>query len=122
MACILVIDDEAPVRTLFRRILEKEQYEVLEASDGQAGMRLLRENPVDLVITDIFMPEKDGIEVLLELRKASPKLKVIVVSGGGKRVKLDMTQAARIFGAFRILRKPLEPQEVLDAVKEALAG
>ena len=69
MTRILIIDDEAPVRDLLRQMLEKEGYEVVEAREGDIGIRLFRENPADLIITDILMPEKEGIETILELRK-----------------------------------------------------
>jgi DNA-binding response OmpR family regulator len=121
MARILVIDDEAPVRNMLRQMLEKEGYEVVEAPDGAIGMRLFHEQSIDLIITDILMPEKEGIETILELRKSAPQVKIIAISGGGRTVKLDVLPIAQSFGAARTLAKPFERRELLEAVRAVLA-
>src|SRR5215475_12447612 len=121
MARILIIDDEAPVRRLLRHMLEKEGYEVIDAPDGEVGIKLFRERPSDLVLTDILMPEKEGIETIIELRKSFPRVKIIAMSGGGRMGKLDVLPIAKSFGALQTLEKPFERHELLDAIRVALA-
>ncbi|MDA0747084.1 MAG: response regulator [bacterium] len=116
MARILVIDDDYEIRLALRKLLELSGYEVIEAANGHDGARLYSRNPVDLIITDIFMPDKDGVEVLLELRTDYPDIKVIVISGEGR----NFLPAAQDFGALRTFPKPFPSQELLQAVKELL--
>lgn len=118
---ILVIDDEEPVRAVLRQMLEKEGYKVEEAPDGAIGMSLLQDRPIDLIITDLFMPEKEGIETMREVRKSFPQVKIIAMSGGGRMGKLDFLPMAESFGAQRTLAKPFERKELLEAVRAVLA-
>ena len=117
MARILIIDDEHDIWVALRVTLEKAGHKVLEASNGQEGVKLYVQNPTDLVITDILMPEKDGVEILLELRADYPDVKIIAMSGGGH----DFLPMAKEFGALRTLRKPFRRADLLQAVKEVLA-
>lgn len=121
MALILVIDDEEGMRALLRGLLEKEGHKVLEAPDGMAGIRLYQENRPDLVITDIFMPEKEGTQTILELRKSNPNVKIIAISGGELAARFDVLGTAKIFGALRVLTKPFRLEDMRQAVKELLA-
>ena len=116
MARILVIDDDYEVRVSLRKMLEMAGHRVIEASNGEEGVRLYSQNPTDLIITDILMPEKDGVEALLELRTDFPDIKVIVISGEGK----ELLATASEFGALRVFEKPFRVQEILSAVKELL--
>ncbi len=120
MARILLIDDEDQIRRMLRRALEMEGHEVLEARNGTQALRLHEATPVELVITDILMPEMDGIEILLALRRDAPRLKVIAVSGGGRLGQMTPLEAARPLGAFASLRKPFELEELMELVKRAL--
>jgi YesN/AraC family two-component response regulator len=120
MASILIIDDELQIRVMMRRILEKVGYEVYEASDGKEGIKLFREKPTDLVITDIIMPEKEGLETILDLRHDFPKIKIIAISGGGKTGLPNFLPAAKKFGAIRTLPKPFGKDDLLKMVKEVL--
>ena len=120
MPRILVIDDEEPVRTVLRQMLEKEGYRVEEAPNGAVGMKLLGDHPTDLIITDLFMPEKEGIETMIEVRKHFPQVKIIAMSGGGRAGALDLLPMAESFGALRTLAKPFERQELLAAVRAVL--
>ena len=119
--CILVIDDEEPVRAVLRQMLEKEGYRVEEAPNGTVGMSLLQDHFIDLVITDLFMPEKEGIETMREVRKSFPQVKIIAMSGGGRIGKLDFLPMAESFGAQRTLAKPFERKELLETVRAVLA-
>lgn len=120
MAKILIIDDEEQVRLYLRKILEPEGHEIVEAGNGKVGLQLYREEPADLIITDIFMPEKEGLETIRELRRDYPEVKIIVISGGGNRLNLDVLPMARRFGALRALAKPFTRQDMLSAVRVAL--
>ncbi len=121
MPHILVIDDERPVRAVLRQMLEKEGYEVEEAPDGAVGMKLLHDHLHDLIITDLFMPEKEGIETMIEVRRHFPQVKIIAMSGGGRAGALDFLPMAESFGALRTLAKPFERRELLEAVRAVLA-
>ena len=116
MARILVVDDDRPIRTALRAVLESADYEVAEASDGEEGIRLYRQQKADLIILDIIMPEKEGIEATMEFKRDFPDVKIIAISGSEERY-LDM---AEDLGALRAFSKPFKPQEVLEVVKELL--
>ena len=120
MSRILIIDDEQPVRSVFRRALERAGHEVSEAGDGQAGLKQIAASSFDLVVTDIVMPEMEGIEFILQVRREQPGLKVIAMSGGGRvapKAYLDMARAA---GAVSVLAKPFTIEALLAAVDAAL--
>jgi len=118
---ILVVDDESEIRALVSRILKQAGYEVIEAADGNEGTRLFKENLPELLITDIIMPEKEGIETIMELRRDFPNVKIIAISGGGKSLARDTClRFAKGLGATRTLAKPFSRQELLDAVQEVL--
>ncbi|HEX2646278.1 MAG TPA: response regulator [Candidatus Dormibacteraeota bacterium] len=120
MARILLIDDDDAVRRVMRSVLERKGHEVLEANNGKAGVQLLAEHAVDLVITDIFMPEQDGVETVRQMRIAFPQVKVIVASGGDSTGRLSLLTGAELFGATASLSKPLRPADLLAAVQAAL--
>jgi DNA-binding response OmpR family regulator len=118
MARILVIDDDEDVRTMLRRILEHDGHEVEEAANGAIGTRLFKANPADLVITDIIMPEKEGIETIRDLRREYKDVKIVAISGGGRVGPSDYLNAARMMGAKKTFTKPFSRQEILDCVHE----
>ena len=99
-----------------------EGHEVIEANQGDEGLRLYRAKPADLVITDIIMPEMDGIEVIMALRREAPQLKVIAMSGGGRFMQMEPLSMAEPLGAFATLRKPFELDAMIETVKRALAA
>jgi CheY-like chemotaxis protein len=121
LARILLIDDEPAIRTVVRRMLEGAGHEFLEASEGEAGMRMLAEHRPDLVITDLFMPGQDGIVTVRRIRKEFPSVKVIVVSGGDSTGRLDLRKEAEMLGAMASLRKPFAAADLLRVIREALA-
>jgi CheY-like chemotaxis protein len=120
MSCILVIDDDENVLTLMRRMLEPEGYDVLDAPDGRNGLRLCSCRHVDLVITDIIMPEMEGLEVIMGLRREMPDVKIIAVSGGGRIQPGDYLELASALGADLTLTKPFTLNELRDAVRELM--
>ena len=120
MARVLVVDDDQVLRCALRVVLEAAGYNVMEAANGDAGLRLYRERGADLVLVDIFMPERDGLEVIRALRAAVPQPKMIAMSGGGRTGHLDILVAAAAFGAARTLRKPFEARALLAAIRDVL--
>lgn len=118
---ILVIDDDEQVRILLKRIMEWAGYEVVEAENGRQGVRCQRSQSVDLVITDLIMPEQEGLETIRELRKDFPDLKIIAISGGGRIDPETYLAAAGELGANRIFSKPFDIQVMLNTVRELLA-
>ena len=121
MSRILVIDDDQQVRALLWEILTDEGHEVIEAVNGVDGMRKFREQPTDLVITDLIMPEREGLETINLLRREFPKLGVIAISGGGRVGASDYLPIAQMLGARRVVAKPFSSGEILQAVQELLA-
>lgn len=121
MASILVIDDEDSLRDALRRNLQKSGYHVIEANEGKQGLQQLANSPVDLVLIDIFMPGKEGLETIRELRRSYPNIPVIAMSGGGSKGMADVLRVATLLGARRTLLKPFTGQELLDAVRHELA-
>ena len=122
MARVLIIDDEVSLRRVLRSILERAGHTVLDAPDGREGMALWRRKPTDLVVTDIFMPEMDGVEFIREMKKIAVKSKIIAMSGGGRKRLLGWKAAALLMGADRVLVKPFDQRTVLLAVQDMLGG
>jgi DNA-binding response OmpR family regulator len=119
MARIVVIDDEEVIRSSLRRLLERAGHTVAVAADGEIGLALVQDGRTDLVVTDLIMPDKEGIETIQELRERHPAVRILAVSGAG-----DLTDGplvdAKLFGAHVILSKPFSNQELLAAVESAL--
>jgi len=120
MQRILVIDDDEQMRALLRDILERAGYEVSEAQHGLEGLKLFRARPADLVVTDLIMPEKEGVETILELRAEFPEVPIIAVSGGGRNGPRDYLEIAARLGARRTVAKPFTRQEILAAIQQSL--
>jgi CheY-like chemotaxis protein len=119
---ILLVDDNDDARVTVARILEMSGYSVVQAPNAKAASALLQEQTPALVITDIFMPEGDGFEMLNELRVRAPKIPVIAISGGGMQDGLDVLSMAGRLGAKMVLYKPFARRQLLDAITQALAG
>lgn len=118
---ILVTDDDESLRNSLRRTLKKGNYTVLEAAEGRQGLTVLKTQTVDLILLDIFLPDKEGLETLTELRQSYPGIKVIAMSGGGAKGWLDVLNLARMLGAQRTLTKPFNREELIKAVEQLLA-
>lgn len=114
MPRILLIDDDLIVRAVIREALVQAGYEVIEASDGKMGLALYAATRPELIITDLVMPETEGLEVLMTLRSRHSKTKVIVISGGVRGC--DCLQAAKLLGAHAVLAKPFSLDELLAPV------
>ena len=118
MATVLVIEDDQEVREYLVAVLSRAGHTVSAASNGREGVNKFRETPTQVVITDIIMPEKDGIETILDLRREHPMLKVIAISGGGRSTPENYLHSARLLGADKAIRKPFKNEEILAAVRE----
>jgi len=115
---VLVIDDNEDVRTLIQLALRAEGFHVSVAANGHDGMALLRKQIADVVVTDILMPEQDGIETIAELRRDFPQVKIIAISGALSATGFDYLRVPIQLGAARILRKPFDIQELVGAIRE----
>ncbi len=120
MARILIVDDDQQVRTVFRRILENAGYDIDEASDGIMAARRYRDQPADLIILDIIMPEQEGLGTIIELRRQNPSVKIIAISGGGRMDAEDYLSTARKLGASSSLEKPVTTAALLSEVESLL--
>jgi DNA-binding response OmpR family regulator len=118
MARILIIDDDDQIRRMLRQMLDRAGYDVDDAENGLRGIRLFRENPFDLVITDLIMPEKEGIEMIMELKAEFPTVKIIAMSGGARMGPDAYLKLADSLGASRTFTKPIPRQELLDAIRD----
>jgi DNA-binding response OmpR family regulator len=118
MPAILIIEDTDTVRTMLRIMLETAGYEVAEARNGRLGIRSFHQSPPDLVITDIYMPECDGLEVIQELRRFSSTVRIVAMTGYCG--EMDLLEAARKFGAMAVLHKPFTMQSLLRTVSHSL--
>ncbi len=114
------MDDDESLRDLLVMTLNHAGYEVVTAHNGVAGIKQFRAAPVDLVITDVIMPEKEGLETISDLRREFPNIKIIAMSGGGRFLKLDLLQVANRLGAQRTLSKPFSQADLLQTIKEVL--
>jgi DNA-binding response OmpR family regulator len=122
MAKILVIDDDVMVRHTITKILRHGGHEVVTAEDGVRGMAAFRKEHPDLVITDIIMPEQEGIATITQIRREARDTKIIAVSGGGRIGNTDFLSMAQKLGANDILAKPFLPEELMGRVRSCLAG
>jgi DNA-binding NtrC family response regulator len=118
-ASIVVVDDDAGVRRALRDVLEKDGYQVREAPNGRLAMQEVRRERADILITDIFMPEQEGVETIGAARRAYPDLKIIAISGAAGAGYLEV---ARLMGAHATLSKPFLPSQVRETVRTILAG
>ena len=120
MPSISIIDDDASVRDSLRRTLHKEGYTILEASEGRGGLKQLERSLADLILLDMFMPDKDGLETIGELRRTHPGIRIIAMSGGGFKGTVDVLHVATMLGARRTLAKPFTREQLLEAVEAEL--
>ncbi|RMD58707.1 MAG: response regulator, partial [Nitrospirae bacterium] len=119
-ATLLVIEDEDQVRDLLVQFLKINGYKVFSAPNGKVGMDIFRNHNIDLVVTDIFMPEKEGLETIKEMKREKPSINIIAISGGGQKGNMEFLHVAKFIGADRTLAKPFSIHELLRMIKELL--
>jgi DNA-binding NtrC family response regulator len=117
---IMIVDDDASIRRTLQHLLIREGYEVIQAADGSEAVRLWRERGGDLVITDLHMPQKDGIETIIELLSHSPGLRIIAMSGGGQTKRLDLLGNVAMLGTILTIEKPFTIHEMMATIGRAL--
>jgi YesN/AraC family two-component response regulator len=115
---VLIIDDESSIRKMLKKLLEKNGYQALEANDGKQGIALFKKHEPELIITDLIMPEKEGLETIKELKKIDPDVKIIAMSGGGITDPKIYLNFASKFGAVRTFTKPVDNGILLSTIKE----
>jgi YesN/AraC family two-component response regulator len=121
MAKILLIDDDPSILMMLKKMLEKEGHTVEVANNGREGLEKIESCSPDLLVTDIVMPEKEGLELIFYLRKKKPGLKIIAISGGGRFSYEGYLTSAKYFGANRVFQKPLDRKEFVQSVSDLLS-
>ncbi len=120
MRHILVVDDEPQIRGMLGTFLRRSGFEVSEAEDGDAALKVMGKSPIDLMILDLLMPGKEGLETLMALRNREHQFKIIAVSGGAKGAGVDFLPAALKLGADKTLKKPFSNADLLEAIEDLL--
>ncbi len=120
MAKVLIADDEESVLEVVRRILQIDGHEVIEARDGEEALRKIRVEKPDLALIDLFMPRREGLETIMQIRKSYPELKIIAVSGGNPTHGMSFLEMATRLGAHRTLAKPFSMEDMRNVVAELL--
>ena len=118
MAKILAIDDDGQCSLMLKMVFEQAGHTVSTAANGKTGLKMARDEPFDLIITDVLMPEKDGLELIKELRRYKPDVQIIAISGGGVLYAEDCLKMAKLFGAQHILKKPIDVRVLLQIASE----
>lgn len=117
---VVLVDDDRRFRRATARLLEDADYHVIECENGVEGFKAVEAALPDLVITDIVMPEMEGLELTLSLRRNFPDLVIIAISGGGRNVPSQYLKMAGSMGATAVLEKPFEPEHLLDLISSSL--
>lgn len=120
MSTVLLIDDEKSILEVMGSSLGKAGYTVLSAGNGEKGLELLRSESVDAVVTDIIMPEKEGIETIIEIRAMAKDIPILAISGGGRTRQMHLLEMSRNFGADRVLQKPFKPSDLIAELDDLL--
>jgi DNA-binding NtrC family response regulator len=116
MARIIIIDDDEPIRNLLQQILEAEGHEAIVAENGKVGVQRHRESPADIIITDLIMPQQEGLETIIELKRDFPSLGIIAISGGGRLAPENYLSSAKRLGAAYTFTKPVPRKLLLEAI------
>jgi len=122
MTTILLVDDDDQFRSMLAEVLRRAGYEVQPACNGSEATVIYRNHQTDLVITDLIMPEKEGLETIREIRHINPAVRIIAMSGGGRNGFEDYLKVAKVFGARLVIDKPFSHAEILGAIRKALAA
>jgi CheY-like chemotaxis protein len=119
---VLIADDDPMIANVMQRLLQRQGISSKSVSNGREALRYLQTNQVDLVITDILMPEVDGYELIPKLRKISPTIRILAMTGNAPQFAFDMHRMARMLGADRVIGKPFELPDLLKLVDELLSA
>jgi CheY-like chemotaxis protein len=121
MAIILIVDDDPTVRLIAGELLRREDHAIVEAEDGEEALKIVASMAVDLVVLDMLMPNKDGLETIVELRRRTPGIRILAISSGGRMEPGHLLRTAMLFGADECLQKPLRLTSFSKAVDRLLA-
>ena len=122
MSRIMIVDDDKQIREMLRITLERQDYEVVEASNGVEALRTFRDEEIDVVITDIVMPEKEGIETIADLRRLEPDLPIVAMSGGGRIGAHDYLNWVKCCGVEHTFTKPIDREQLLQVVEDLVGA
>lgn len=122
MAIVLVVDDDPTIRAIVTELLRDEQHAIIEAADGDEALRALDANPAELVVLDMLMPNRDGLETILEIRRRHPGVRILAISSGGNIGVGNLLNMARVFGADETLAKPLSFVTFAETVDRLLGA
>lgn len=120
MPCVLIADDETMVRSMLREVFRTAGFQTIEVGNGEEALRLLEEHEVDLAVMDLIMPETEGLETIIQLRKLYPNLKIIAITGGLRGGSVDLLPMAKVLGAHRSFQKPVSGKDLIAAANELL--
>mgnify|MGYP001118774848 CR=1 FL=1 len=120
MAIVLVVDDDPTIRAIVTELLREERHAIVEAADGDEALRALDETPAELVVLDMLMPNRDGLETIMEIRRRHPAVRILAISSGGNIGVSNLLGMARVFGADETLAKPLSFTTFADTVNRLL--
>ncbi|MDX9928555.1 MAG: response regulator [Bacteroidales bacterium] len=120
MAAVMLIDDHDDIREMIKTSLVRHRYTVIEASNGKEALARFKPMMIDLVVTDILMPEEDGLEVIMKLRQIKPGIKIIAISGGGKAGPVNYLNLAKVLGADLAMAKPFSINELINNIREMI--
>lgn len=120
MAKILVIDDESAIAVMLKKMLERAGHEVEIALNGNEGLLMYDKFNPEVLITDIVMPEKEGLELIFDLRRKNPKLKIVAISGGGRFQNEGYLTSAKYLGANLVFQKPIDHKELINGISDLL--
>lgn len=122
MAGILIVEDDKELREMLKISLTRRKHTVIEAGNGREAITHFRAGVTDLVVTDLIMPEEDGLKVIIKLRELKPSIKIIAISGGGKAGPASYLNLARALGADAIFSKPFSTNDLIAKIEELLSG
>lgn len=122
MATILIVDDDSALRLIVGEMLRENGHTVVEAEDGEEAIKIATRTKIDLVVLDMLMPNKDGLETTLELRRQSPDMQILAISSGGRLDPGSLLRTAMAFGANRCMAKPLRPGPFRETIARMLAA
>ncbi|WP_298722215.1 response regulator [uncultured Ferrovibrio sp.] len=120
MARILLVDDEPLLRETLKTALHAAGYTVALAPNGDAALKLLATEAFDVIVTDVLMPETDGLEMIMRIRKQAKDVRIIAISGGGRTRNMDMLEFAKSFGADTVMAKPFLPKQLIETIKNLM--
>jgi CheY-like chemotaxis protein len=118
--CVLIVDDDELMRAVLRKVLERKGFDVVDAENGIRALRLFDTQGVDVVVTDIFMPDEDGLELIQDLLRRKPKLPIVAISGGGSHHVTSLLTVASALGAGAVLPKPFRSSDLIAALQGVL--